>query len=135
MNGAESEYEHPGTTVLIIEDEADIREFVSRVVELEGYRVLKAANGKTGLDLLQEHRVGLILLDLLLPDLDGWTILRNIKTNPAFLHIPVIVLTAIAESKQRDKTIKMGASRYLVKPLSAHSLSVAVTGVLEKPPF
>ena len=130
MNGTESVAEHTGTTVLIIEDEEDIREFISRVVELEGYRVLKAADGKTGLDLLREHRVELILLDLRLPGLDGWAILRDIKKDPALLHIPVIVLTAIAEAKQRKRTIKMGASMYLVKPLSANSLSTAITTIL-----
>ncbi|MCJ7604699.1 MAG: response regulator [Dehalococcoidales bacterium] len=130
MNDTESDAERAGTTVLIIEDEADIREFISRVVELEGYRVLKAADGKTGLDLLREHRVMLILLDLRLPGLDGWTILRDIKNDPAFSHIPVIVLTAIAETMQRKRTIKMGASKYLVKPLSANRLSTAITAIL-----
>lgn len=120
------------TTVLIIEDDMDIREFISRVVELEGYHGIKAAGGRDGLDLLKGNDVGLIVLDLRLPDLDGWAILKDIKADPDYSHIPVIVITAFAETMQREKTIKLGASSYLVKPLSAHKLSNSISVVLGK---
>ena len=117
-------------TVLIIEDEIDIQNFVSRVLELEGYRVLKAFDGNTGMDMIRENPVALVLLDLRLPGPDGWTILRAIKSNPEFTDIPVVVLTAIAESVQRRRTLRMGAARYLVKPLSAHNLSKTISSIL-----
>jgi DNA-binding response OmpR family regulator len=119
-------------TVLIIEDEIDIQHFISRVLELEGYRVLRTGDGNTGLALLRENSVSLVLLDLRLPGLDGWSVLRTIKQNPDLSPIPVIVLTAIAENIQRKKTLRMGAAKYLIKPLSAGSLSRTIASVLGK---
>jgi DNA-binding response OmpR family regulator len=119
-------------TVLIIEDEADIRNFIARVLELEGYRVLEAGDGTRGMEIIRENTVALVLLDLRLPGPDGWSILREIKRNPELSTIPVVVLTAIAEAIQRKKTLRMGATSYLIKPLSAHSLSRAVASVLSE---
>lgn len=119
-------------TVLIIEDEVDILHFISRVLELEGYQVLQASDGKTGMAAIKENPVALVLLDLRLPGPDGWTVLREIKRNPDFAEIPVVVLTAIAESTQRKRTLRMGAARYLIKPLSAHILSRTITSLLRQ---
>ena len=119
-------------TILIIEDEADIRTFVSRVLELEGYQVLKASDGEMGMEMIRENSVALVLLDLRLPGPDGWSVLRAIKRHPEFSSIPVVVLTAIAESLQRKKTLRMGASQYLIKPLSAHRLSQTIASILHQ---
>jgi DNA-binding response OmpR family regulator len=118
--------------VLIIEDEADIRHFIARVLELEGYHVFQAGDGIAGLNLLRENHVYLVLLDLRLPGPDGWSVLRTIKQSPELASTPVIVLTAIAEPMQRKKTMRMGADEYLVKPLSASSLSRTIASVLGK---
>ncbi len=119
-------------TILVIEDEADIQHFVARVLELEGYQVLKAGDGATGLNLLSENPVSLVLLDLRLPGMDGWEVLREIKRHQESLAIPVIVLTAIAESNQRKKTLRMGAARYLTKPLSSNTLTRTIAAVLRQ---
>ena len=119
-------------TVLIIEDEIDIQNFASRVLELEGYQVLKASDGERGMEIIRENPVALVLLDLRLPGRDGWSILREIKQNPEFSTIPVVVLTAIAETLQRRRTLRMGATKYLVKPVSAHSLSKTIINVLHQ---
>ena len=119
-------------TVLIIEDETDIQNFISRVLELEGYHVLRAGDGKIGMDMLRGNDISLVLLDLRLPGRDGWSVLREIKRSPELTAIPVIVLTAIAETIQRKKTLRMGATRYLIKPLSAHSLSKTISSVLHE---
>lgn len=119
-------------TILIIEDETDIQNFISRVLELEGYQVLKAGDGKTGMEIIRENPVALVLLDLRLPHPNGWSVLRAIKRNPEFSSIPVVVLTAIAELPQRKKTLRMGASQYLTKPLSAHILSQTIASILHQ---
>lgn len=119
-------------TVLIIEDEAEILNFASRVLELEGYQVLRAGDGERGMEIIRENHVALVLLDLRLPGPDGWSVLREIKSNPEFSAIPVIVLTAVAESLQRKKTLRMGATKYLIKPLSAHSLARNITNTLQQ---
>ncbi len=124
------EKNHQKKTVLIIEDEADIRSFIARVLELEGYTVLEAGDGIAGMELIKGNPVSLVLLDLRLPGPDGWSVLREIKRNRDLSRIPVVVLTAIAESMQRRKTLRMGASSYLIKPLSARSLSMTIADIL-----
>jgi DNA-binding response OmpR family regulator len=119
-------------TILIIEDEADIQNFISRVLELEGYSVFRAGDGRTGLALLKGNRVDLVLLDLRLPGTDGWAVLREIRRDHDSAELPVIVLTAIAEAIQRKKTLRMGATKYLVKPLSASDLIKTIAGVLNE---
>ena len=96
-------------TVLIIEDEANIRNFASRVLELEGYRVLRAENGDEGFRLMRESQVALMLLDLRLPDEDGWLVLKQLKNDPELSSIPIVVFTASAAASQREKALRMGA--------------------------
>jgi len=113
-------------TVLIIEDEAEVRNFVKRVLELEGYNALEAGTGEDGLRLIRSDIINLVLLDLRLPGKDGWEILKQIKGEPELSAIPVIVFTASVAAAQNKRALAMGASEYLVKPLSAVVLRDAV---------
>lgn len=117
-------------TVLIIEDEADILNFASRVLELEGYHVLQAKDSNEGLRLVRESQVALVLLDLRLPGHDGWWVLDQMKKEPELSAILVIVFTVSVAVSQRDRALSMGAVDYLVKPLSATSLHKAVARAL-----
>lgn len=120
-------------TVLIIEDEAEVRNFASRVLELEGYRVLQAEDGYEGLrSMREERRIALVLLDLKLPGDDGWAVLKQLKKEPELSLIPVIVFTASVAEPQRNRALAMGAADYLVKPLSAASLRKSVARVLRR---
>ena len=118
-------------TVLIIEDEADVRNFASRVLELEGYHVLRAEDGNKGIGLVRENHVSLVLLDMRLPGRNGWSVLAQVKSEPALSAIPVVVLTASAGIRQQDKAFSMGAADYMVKPLSAASLRETVARILQ----
>jgi len=118
--------------ILIIEDELDILNFASRVLELEGYHILRAKDGDEGLTLAREKQIALVLLDLRLPKRDGWAVLQQMKAEPALSAIPVVVFTASAGLPQREKAFSMGAINYLVKPLSATSLKKAVTSAMEQ---
>jgi DNA-binding response OmpR family regulator len=120
------------TAILIIEDEADIRDFAARVLELEGYRVLKAVNGKEGLKVLRQYPVSLVLLDLRLPDCNGWTLLEELKGDPQLSRVPVVMFTASAEVSRRSQALAVGAVDYLVKPLSAAKLKETVHCVLAR---
>ncbi len=120
-------------TVLIIEDEAEVRNFASRVLELEGYRVLQAEDGDKGLRLVrEERRIALVLLDLKLPRDNGWAVLKQLKKEPELSSIPVIVFTASVAEPQRNRALAMGAADYLVKPLSAASLRKTVARILHR---
>ncbi len=120
-------------TILIIEDEAEVRNFASRVLELEGYRVLQAEDGDEGLRLVrEERRIALVLLDLTLPGDDGWAVLKQLKKEPELSSISVVVFTASVAEPQRNRALAMGAADYLVKPLSAASLRKSVARILRR---
>jgi len=119
-------------TILIIEDEDDIRTFASRVLELEGYRVLQASDGDEGLRLAGGNQVALVLLDLRLPGRDGWVVLSQMKSGPELSSIPVVVFTASAAAEQRSQALAGGAADYLVKPLSATSLRESIARILRE---
>lgn len=120
------------TRILIIEDEEDIRDFAARVLELEGYRVLQAVDGGEGLRMLRQYPVSLVLLDLRLPDYDGWTLLEELKGDPQLSMVPVVMFTASAAVSRRSQALAIGAADYLVKPLSAAKLKETVHGVLAR---
>lgn len=118
--------------ILVIEDEADVRNFASRVLELEGYWVLQAKDGDNSLRLVREYQVALVLLDLKLPGRDGWAVLEELKSDPELSSIPIIVFTASAGVLQQERALSMGAADYLVKPLSAARLRKAVARTLHQ---
>ncbi|MBL7165548.1 MAG: response regulator [Dehalococcoidales bacterium] len=119
---------HKVKTVLVIEDEADIRNFAFRVLELEGYHVLQASDGNEGLRLVRKNRgLSLVLLDLRLPGRDGWVVLQEMKKDPELSAIPVVVFSALAAAWQRRRALGMGAAAYLTKPVDATSLKRAVS--------
>jgi adenylate cyclase len=117
-------------TILVIEDEDDIRTFASRVLELEGYRVLQAGDGDEGLRLARGNQVAMVLLDLRLPGRDGWAVLSQMKSDPELSSIPVVVFTASAGVPQQSRALAGGAADYLVKPLSATSLRESIARIL-----
>ena len=119
-----------GKTILVIEDDDEIRKFAARVLELEGYSVVAAADGRGGLSLAREHRPALVLLDLSLPDIGGWEVLKEIKANPELSPTPVVVFTASVESPLKERALSESAAGYLVKPLSSSSLKEEIARVL-----
>ncbi len=116
--------------VLVIEDDADCRNFISRVLQLEGYDVLQAKDDDFGIQIARETPVALILLDLRLPGCDGWSVLTEMKNGSELSETPVVVFTASAAASQREKALRMGAVDYLVKPVSAITLRETVARAL-----
>jgi len=119
-------------TILVVEDEVDVQNFVSRVLELEGYHVFKAGEGDEAIKIVTENQVALVLLDLKLPGRDGWSVLLEMICKSALSAIPVVVLTASAGLPQRDKALSMGTAAYLTKPLSAARLRKTVARILQR---
>ena len=119
-------------SILVIEDEPEICEFASKVLELEGYEVLHAEDGNEGLKLVREREYAMILLDLKLPEPDGWVVLEEIMADQELHRIPVVVFTATAEISHRNRAISMGVADYLVKPVSATRLKEIVAHVLRQ---
>ena len=117
-------------SILIIEDDDDIRGFAAKVMEMEGYVVFQAAGGVEGLGLARRDRPSLVLLDLRLPDCDGWSVLSQLREDAGLSRVPVVMFTASAAESQRSQALARGVAGYLVKPLSATSLRDGVRAVL-----
>ncbi|MCJ8208955.1 response regulator [Mucilaginibacter sp. RS28] len=118
--------------ILIIEDNNDIRESTAEILELSGYQVLQAANGKLGVDLAGQHKPDLILCDIMMPELDGYGVLYLLNKNPDTASTPFIFLTAKAERVDFRKGMEMGADDYLTKPFDDIELLNAIESRLAK---
>jgi two-component system phosphate regulon response regulator PhoB len=118
--------------LLVIEDEADIRQILGYNLRLEGHEVLLAERGASGLDLAREQRPDLVLLDLMLPDVSGLEICRHLKSDASLRTIPVIMLTARSEEIDRVVGFELGADDYVVKPFSVRELVLRIAAVLRR---
>lgn len=118
--------------VLIIEDNNDIRENVIEILNLAGYTVFDANNGKTGVDLAIKNLPDIILCDIMMPELDGYGVLYMLNKNPETAAIPFIFLTAKAERLDLRKGMEMGADDYLTKPFDDMDLLNAIESRLKK---
>jgi CheY-like chemotaxis protein len=107
-------------TVLVIDDDASARDLVRRHLEKEGFQVETAASGEQGLRRARELRPDVITLDIIMPAMDGWSVLAALKADPALADIPVVVLTVVDE---RDIGFALGASDYLTKPVDRDRLA------------
>jgi len=119
-------------TILLIEDNNDIRENTCELLELDGYRVILAVNGKSGLILALEHRPDLVLCDIMLPEADGYEVFRGLKANAATRSIPFVFLTASAEKKEMAAGLEMGASGYIRKPFDPEELFQTIQQCLKE---
>lgn len=115
--------------VLVIEDERRYRELLDLNLGRRGYQVLLAPDGLTGLNLLERDAPDLILLDLMLPDLDGYEVCRRIRE---YSQVPIIMLTARAEEVQKVRGLRLGADDYITKPFGADELLARVEAVLRR---
>jgi anti-anti-sigma factor len=120
------------TTILAIEDEPKIRENIKDILELEGFDVLTAENGKTGVKLAQEHHLDLIICDVMMPELDGYDVLTSLRQDPRTIEIPFIFLSAKAAKTDFRKGMSLGADDYLTKPFTPCELRAAIAIRLEK---
>ena len=118
-------------TVLVIEDELQARELLSTHLGKIGWRVVTAADGKTGLRLAREIMPTAITLDILMPGLDGWEVLKALKSDPALAGIPVIMCSILDE---RRRSFALGATDYLVKPIEREQLQSALKKYYRNPP-
>jgi len=118
--------------VLIIEDNNDIRENVIEILELAGYQVYEASNGKAGVDIATKNLPDIILCDIMMPELDGYGVLYLLNKNPETATIPFIFLTAKAERLDLRKGMEMGADDYLTKPFDDMELLNAIESRLKK---
>jgi DNA-binding response OmpR family regulator len=119
-------------TVLVVEDDALISDMVTKNLKLEGFLVETARDGEECLRKVKEVNPDLILLDVLLPKLDGWEVLTNLREDPREKDIPIIMLTALSDERSKVQGLRGGADDYVTKPFSALELMARVEAVLER---
>ncbi|WP_336634575.1 response regulator transcription factor [Lysinibacillus fusiformis] len=115
-------------TILIVEDEDILREIVKDYLLNEGYEVLEAADGKEALALFEDHEIHLIILDIMLPELDGWSICRRVRKSS---NVPIIMLTARVDEDDTLLGFELGADDYVTKPYSPPILLARVKRLIE----
>jgi DNA-binding response OmpR family regulator len=120
-----------GKTILVIEDDPHTIALVALYLEREGFRALTAADGRKGLELAERHHPDLVILDLMLPRMDGWEVCRRLRQRA---DVPVIMLTARGEEIDRVAGLTLGADDYVVKPFSPRELVARVQAVLRRTP-
>ena len=110
------------TTILIVEDEVLIREDIVALLEMEGFSILDAENGQEALNILQNNTPDLIISDVLMPVLDGYGFLEQVRRISHLQNIPFIFLSAKTSAQEISRGIELGASEYLTKPISITKL-------------
>ena len=123
IQGQTSKSERNRGTILVIDDDPAVRDLMSRFLTKQGFAIVTAQNGAEGLRLAKEAEPFLITLDIMMPEIDGWSVLKHLKADPRLRYIPVIVISIVEKEEMR---MNLGASSYLIKPVDRDQLSLLV---------
>jgi DNA-binding response OmpR family regulator len=116
--------------ILIIEDDPSFSRAINHIIEKEGYDVSTASNGMTGLRMIQENPPDLLILDVMLPGLDGFEICSRIRTDESMAKLPIIMLSAKGQETDKTTGLSVGANEYLTKPVDRTLLLEKITSLL-----
>lgn len=117
-------------TILYVEDNPANRLLVNRVLAADGYTVLEAANAQQAFDVIEKESPDLILMDINMPDIDGYTLTGQLKALPKIKEVPIIALTANVMKGDRERTLEAGCDGYLQKPIDVDTLSAQIADFL-----
>jgi DNA-binding response OmpR family regulator len=120
------------TRVLVIDDEAPIRLLCRVNLEAEGMKVIEAADGPSGLEMAKAEQPDIVLLDVMMPGLDGWRVAEELLDDPRTQEIPIIFLTARAEFRDRARGLDIGGVDYITKPFNPVELAPIVRDLLDR---
>lgn len=131
-NTLKNQDQPPALTVLVIDDQENIIEFIKLGLKYEGYHVESAIDGPQGLEAAQRLVPDVIILDVMLPGIDGLEVCRRLRANPVTQDIPIMILTAKEEVRDRIAGLDMGADDYLTKPFSFDELVARIRAILRR---
>lgn len=120
--------------VLVVDDEPDVLLLCRVNLEFEGYEVVEASDGQQAMEKVGEHRPDVILLDVMMPRMDGWQVLSALKADESLRDIPVVMLTAKVQDADQIRGWSAGVAEYITKPFSPLSLSQVIRDVLDNDP-
>lgn len=118
--------------VLYVEDNAENRMLVRRVLEAEGYTITEAVDGPSGLEMAAQIQPDIILLDICLPEMDGYDLARRFRNTPGLQQIPILAITAKVMKGDREETLAAGCDGYIQKPIDVDRLPDQVRAALQK---
>ena len=118
--------------ILVIDDEQAINELIKINLELVGYRVIQALDGIKGFALAKQELPNAIILDVMMPEVDGYTVAQRIRQNPLTKNIPILMLTALSQLKDKVRGFDIGIDDYLVKPFEMEELKVRIRAILKR---
>lgn len=117
--------------ILIVDDEADMRVMFSTRLEISNFEVIEAEDGEEGLEKAKKEKPDLIVLDLMLPKINGFEVCRMLKFDDAYKDIPIIVLSALSQQNEREKAAQCGADAYFIKPFDLGLLVTKIESLLK----
>ncbi len=122
----------PSTRILVVDDDAWILRMVTTVLEKRGYEILVARDGEEGLARATAEKPDLVITDVMMPKVDGWTLVKTLRSRPDFAFVPVIFLTALGADEDRIRGFRLGADDYLPKPFRFEELDLRVANALKR---
>lgn len=120
------------TTILYIEDNPDNRLLVRRILQIEGFDMLEASHASQALEILDAQIPDLILMDINLPEMDGYTLTARLKADPALSQVPIVALTANVMKGDRERTLEAGCDGYIQKPIDVDALPEQINRFLRE---
>ena len=118
--------------ILVIDDEQAINELIKVNLELAGYKVIQALDGIKGFALAKQELPSAVILDVMMPEVDGYTVAQRIRQNPSTKNIPILMLTALSQLKDKVRGFDIGIDDYLVKPFEMEELKVRIKAILKR---
>jgi len=118
--------------ILVVDDEKDVLSLVRRILIRGGFEVISASDGKEGLAKVYSEAPDLMILDINMPEMDGWEVCRKIRGDPLYKHLPIIMLTVRRTKKDQLKGFDFGGDEYITKPFSPTELIARVKTVLQR---
>ncbi len=121
-----------GKSVLIVDDEAATRAVLRHALEVQGYRVETAENGQQALSVISRRKPDVVLLDISMPVMDGWTTMRELRSREATRSLPIIVITALVHPEDEQEALDGGADAFMTKPFLGPELELRLAEVLSR---
>jgi DNA-binding response OmpR family regulator len=116
--------------ILVVEDEAALAKVLKMRLEIEGFEVRTAGDGAEGMEMIGQQRPDLVVVDLMMPVMDGYEMTRAIKSEPKLASIPVLVLSALKQEREMERLRKLGANAFLPKPYDSRELTAKIRELL-----
>jgi CheY-like chemotaxis protein len=116
--------------ILVADDSPTIRKFVSISLKVNGYEIIQVADGMEALEVLPSERIDLVITDLNMPNIDGFELIKTIRSNEDYKEIPIIILSSLSGSDEIEKGIQCGANAYLLKPFDSNRILYEVSKFL-----